>query len=1127
MQRFLISLVLLSYILSKAPNYSTNLGEIAFEKNHQQKNLDLLDTVSADDDVLKAGQSISDVKDDKLNKNSKTDTKSDSKSDRKIEKTKEKTSEDKSDIVNDFSIKVTKDLINDAKTLRTLKNASEIKKLNIKMRKEAESLRKIMMKKNQTVIDIKKVKTSKDKTKEKTSKDKNEITSDFSDKVGKDLVNDAKTLRTLKNATEIKKLKIKMRKEAESLRKITMKKNQENIDKKKQIKTLQKNMDSEKEKQAIIQKKKLKEDKVLEDSERIKKQAYLGINDKVKRRVINGNNVKIDNMYPDSSLHNQNYKSYKEKEKFFEKTYNDYSALVFKSSKVIYKQKKKLGIIRARIIKAQLSKNRNLIDMLGVKRLTIYLQIADYAYKTDKQTLQSILINKKRQTLVKFYYQDILEKCTKNTTDVKNLPATEKTLKDVRQKISDLNKKYNTVIGAEQTKVKDELQNSSTKRDKLLKDISQTKNLEEKCTESVPKSKLEVKFADQLLEKTNESIKYYVSTVISQKLAHINFVNLINLKRRMDIQSVVSDIYVKRIIRYETNITKMDSELKEKFIKKLSLKDDLKHYADESDRSTDYKNDVEFLLGKGDDKIAKNKKQFFFPQSHVNDDKSEVDFFQKDLAYEISKIPHPFTKLVFVYKKELDRKLLVKIQELNSKVYTNYVALEGKALEMWKYSTLFKQMDGKVLKYQLKSLKTKKIALTKFIEFFKFENANPITEKKPKRIALNKKMMKDTAIEIKNISVAINMKTNQEKIRNLQIERQFQRVRYMTNTNLAKIMKIKKTTKINLYETAKKRIKQDRNEVLGKIAKLEKRYVIDMPKEITGEIVQLNKEVAVCKQSIEHMDKDKATAIALYDKAIATLKARTEELKVKENDIFQKGKVINKELNSYGLFKVSLPVLMGLQVPEGITCQNENQIYLECYHNDWKVSGDETRFYCQLWGKNRGQCSHVKENGRVIDITKLTLPIKQNSICTNNNMNVRCVNYKSYTLTTCPVSVKKDDGTCPIKYIAKPYNPNTFPNCTIESLERICENKYETQKRICTFQNTVYYECKTYKKQPCDSKCQKTNRKRLQQNKPKLPSKYSILYESYMRQVTAEYDVIALSKHEVKKDDGLNEDYDV
>ena len=82
----------------------------------------------------------------------------------------------------------------------------------------------------------------------------------------------------------------------------------------------------------------------------------------------------------------------------------------------------------------------------------------------------------------------------------------------------------------------------------------------------------------------------------------------------------------------------------------------------------------------------------------------------------------------------------------------------------------------------------------------------------------------------------------------------------------------------------------------------------------------MNKTLAVCKQQIEHMDKDKAASITLYDKAITTLKARGKGVLEEEQIILSKEKVINKELDSLGLFKVSLPVVMGLQVPEGITC---------------------------------------------------------------------------------------------------------------------------------------------------------------------------------------------------------------
>ena len=1041
MQRFIISLVLLSYILSKASNYSTNPRYKAFEKNHQLKNLDLFDEVVADIGAFKSYQNLSDYKEDKLNQNSFMDLRYGRK-------------EDVKQSINDLD----------------------------------------------NILSGKKV------------------------KVGSVIIKKSKIIRTVDSDSEADELKDEMEKEQEKLGKIIMKKRQEDTLRKNLLKTLKKNMDNENERQGFIQKKKLKEDKRLADEERLKRKAIMNLTKNVKKAV-QTNKIKFDNMYPDSRMHNQSYKGFKKMDKKFENMYNHYTALVFKTSKKEYEMNRKLAIIRARVNKAQLSKNRNLIDMLGIRRLNIFLEIAKNTYQARLQTLKSIIAKKKKQTLIKIYHQDFLKKCTKITTDLKNLPVAEKNLKDVRQKISDLNKKYNKVTDEEQTKVKHELQSSSTKRDELLKDISQTKNLKKKCPKAVPEAKLNVKFMEQLLKKTNEIQKIYETCVISQKLAQMSFVTLINIKRRMDIQGAISDIYIKRILRHETSMVTMDSDLKLKFIKKMNSKFPAKYNADESDHSTDYKNDVEVLLGKKDHKIAGNKKQFFFPQEHLNDRKNDIDTFQKKLAYGISKIPHPWTKLIFYYKKELDRKLLGKIQELDNKLFKSYLKLESTESQMWKLSKLFEKLNEKVKFNQVKSLTAEKIALIKFIEFFKFENANPITKKNPKHIALNKKMLKDTAIKSKNILALIRMKTDQKKIRDLEMSREVQKIRYMISKNLNKVLSEKKTAKIHLYETSKKYVKQHREKVLEKKEQYKKRYPINIPQSVTDEIAKMNKTLAVCKQQIEHMDKDKAASITLYDKAITTLKARGKGVLEEEQIILSKEKVINKELDSLGLFKVSLPVVMGLQVPEGITCQNENQIYLECYHNDWKESGDETNFYCQLWGKNRGKCSHVKDNGRVIDITELTLPIKKDSICRRDSISLKCVDYKNYTLTNCPTAIKQGHQTC----YADPYNPNTFPNCKIESLERVCENKYKTQKRICTFQNSLFFECKTYKKQPCGSKCQRTNRKRLQKKKPKLPPKYKFLYISYMKKVTAEYDVINLSRKNVKRDLDLdlNEDYDV
>ena len=69
------------------------------------------------------------------------------------------------------------------------------------------------------------------------------------------------------------------------------------------------------------------------------------------------------------------------------------------------------------------------------------------------------------------------------------------------------------------------------------------------------------------------------------------------------------------------------------------------------------------------------------------------------------------------------------------------------------------------------------------------------------------------------------------------------------------------------------------------------------------------------------------------------------------------------ELSKNSSVAIQLPTIRGLQIPEGLYCDDTPQTYIDCYYSDWEKTGDTDHFYCELYGFDRGKCIKVDKNG--------------------------------------------------------------------------------------------------------------------------------------------------------------------
>jgi len=141
-----------------------------------------------------------------------------------------------------------------------------------------------------------------------------------------------------------------------------------------------------------------------------------------------------------------------------------------------------------------------------------------------------------------------------------------------------------------------------------------------------------------------------------------------------------------------------------------------------------------------------------------------------------------------------------------------------------------------------------------------------------------------------------------------------------------------------------------------------------------------------------------------------------------------------------------------LEIPEGKTCDESSTVYLDCYDTNWESTNDSSRNYCQMWGNNRGLCTHINESGQIIDYTTMKLTSREDAVCNSNDI---CIDYKKFKKRNCP-----DESDCKSKWTK--YNPGEFKDCSFSRGTQICENTDKTQKRDCHQINAEYWECFTH-----------------------------------------------------------------
>lgn len=162
--------------------------------------------------------------------------------------------------------------------------------------------------------------------------------------------------------------------------------------------------------------------------------------------------------------------------------------------------------------------------------------------------------------------------------------------------------------------------------------------------------------------------------------------------------------------------------------------------------------------------------------------------------------------------------------------------------------------------------------------------------------------------------------------------------------------------------------------------------------------------------------------------------------------------------------ELALPVKKGLMVPEQVSCSNKPKLYLDCWWQDWETTLDASRYYCQVWGPNRGRCVHIDEKGAILDFNSLRLydSPKPADRCMklpprSEKKKTMCFNYREYKKEKC----KLDGRGCMKKTI--PYGINVWQNCDFKGEVKNCRNVPNTMERSCTMFDDTFWDCSFYK----------------------------------------------------------------
>lgn len=167
-----------------------------------------------------------------------------------------------------------------------------------------------------------------------------------------------------------------------------------------------------------------------------------------------------------------------------------------------------------------------------------------------------------------------------------------------------------------------------------------------------------------------------------------------------------------------------------------------------------------------------------------------------------------------------------------------------------------------------------------------------------------------------------------------------------------------------------------------------------------------------------------------------------------------------------------------LDIPEKFTCTAYSVAFLICWHKDWNADPDESRwdnsrYYCSIWDKKRGNCIHVSDKGDVINKAKSMLRLEDvqdwsrnaNLFCTipNKQGNYNCSNYTFKKISKCVQTTmfgKKPVNKCED---ATNYDLMDF-ECKPQDGEFVtCFDKSKITKRVCyrlKF-NKKYWRCNT------------------------------------------------------------------
>ena len=173
---------------------------------------------------------------------------------------------------------------------------------------------------------------------------------------------------------------------------------------------------------------------------------------------------------------------------------------------------------------------------------------------------------------------------------------------------------------------------------------------------------------------------------------------------------------------------------------------------------------------------------------------------------------------------------------------------------------------------------------------------------------------------------------------------------------------------------------------------------------------------------------------------------------------------VNDKLRAETNVRLELPSVVGLEVPEGLVCDREPHIYIDCWWQDWAETSNTSRYYCDIWGPYRGQCVHINDSGMVLDYSSLNLTNSRNgasAFCDTPKKGqdgVWCYNYEQSLRRECNVYAL---DKCDSKWM--PYGDNKWGDCSYRDSDKICVNDTKSSWRNCHMYNANFWECKTYK----------------------------------------------------------------